>query len=368
MQDTSQYRSKSIQVLQRLDLEARSAQKMPRWQRTHYRAVRNWLGLYQADSSASQLEQVKGCLEAFFHLKEVEDWLGMKVVLQAEIDDSGYELHEQLHTWGYYQEQVAAYEQLLGRLDRALDSTILSGLGITSHTIGRYEQAIAYYERDLEIAEQLADVDREVSALSNMALAYHFLKEYGVAHQYHDRCLAKVDQVTDLAKQGAVFGNLGLTYKAQRNDERALECFERHLELARQAENQPGQGSALGNLGNLYRRLGRLDDGLRCYEDYLAIAVAMGDRWSQGAALHGLSNFQRDAGDFPASLQSALRSLVIFSDLNVPMEKTIGLFGRVRENLGEEVYQNLLAGYLASDVAKPDVDRVEMILKSQLAS
>ena len=365
MQDSSQYHTKSIQIFQYLNLEERSVQQLSRWQRTHYRAVKNWLVNYRINSSASRIEQIKGCLEAFFHLKEVEDWLGMKIILQAEMDDSGYELHEQLHIWGYYQEQISTYEKLLGRLDRALDSTILSGLGITSHTLGRYEQAIAYYERDLEIAEQLEDVDREVSALSNMALAYHFLKEYGMAQECHDRCLAKVDQIVNLAKRGAVFGNLGLTYKAKDDDERALECFERHLELARQAENQPGQGAALGNLGNLYRRLGRLDDGLRCYEEYLAIAVAMGDRWSQGAALHGLSNFQRDTGNFPAAVKSALRSLVIFSDLNVPMEKTIGLFGRVRENLEEEVYQNLLAGCLAADVAKPDAERVEMILKSQ---
>jgi tetratricopeptide (TPR) repeat protein len=162
-----------------------------------------------------------------------------------------------------------------------------------------------------------------------------------------------------------VFGNLGLTYKAQKNDERALECFERHLDLARQAKNQPGQGSALGNLGNLYRRLGRLDDGLRCYEEYLAIAVEMGDRWSQGAAFHGLSNFQRDLGEFSTALLSALKSLVIFSDLNVPMEKTIELCRRVRENLEEEVYQALLTKYLTSDLTNQEADRVKLILQSR---
>ena len=364
MQDSSQYHTKSIQILQNLNLEARSALPLPRWKRTRYRAVKNWLAHYQVNSSASQIEQVKGCLEAFFHLNEIEDWLGMKTILQAELDDSGYELHEQLHIWGYYQEQTNTYEKLLGRLDRALDSTILSGLGITSHTLGHYEQAIAYYEKDLGIVEQLKDIDGEVSALSNMALAYHFLEEYSVAQWYHDRCLVKVDQIPNLAKRGAVFGNLGLTYKAQNNDEKALECFERHLTLARQAKNQEGQGAALGNLGNLYRRLGRVDEGLQCYEEYLEIAVGMGDRWSQGAAFHGLSSFHRDQGDFSAALLSALRSLVIFSDLNVSIEKTLRLFRRICENLGEDVYQNLLEECLTSGLVKQDADRVKIILKS----
>jgi tetratricopeptide (TPR) repeat protein len=363
----NEHSMKSTEVWQELNSKLQALQATSHWQRIHYRAVKNWLTLYKYSAQATRLEQIKGYLEAFFHLKEVEDWLGMKAILQVEVDDSSYELHEQLHIWGYYQEQTDAYTQLLNRLDSGLDSTILSGLGITSHTLGKYEQAIGYYKRDLEIAEQLVDVDREVSALSNMALAYHFLQEYSVAQEYHDRCLAKVDQIDDLAKRGAVFGNLGLTYKAQKNDEKALECFERHLALARQAKNQEGQGAALGNLGSLYRRLGRIDDGRGCYEEYLAITVGMGDRWSEGAALHGLSNLQRDQGDLPAALLSALRSLAIFSDLNVPMDKTIGLVRRIRENLEKGVYQNMLADCLATGLVKSDANRVTMILaKSQL--
>ena len=92
--------------------------------------------------------------------------------------------------------------------------------------------------------------------------------------------------------------------------------------------------------------------------------VEMGDRWSQGAAFHGLSSFQRDQGDFSAALLSALRSLAIFSDLNVPMVKTLGLFPRIRKNLEEDVYQNLLEQCLASGLVKQDADRVKIILKS----
>ncbi|MCP2732678.1 hypothetical protein NJ959_30050, partial [Symplocastrum sp. BBK-W-15] len=46
----------------------------PRWKRTQYRAIVNWLTKYQAYENASNLEKVKGLSEAFYTFCNVEEW------------------------------------------------------------------------------------------------------------------------------------------------------------------------------------------------------------------------------------------------------------------------------------------------------
>lgn len=83
----------------------------PRWKRTHYRAVVNWLTKYEYKLDATNLEKVRGLLEAFHHLCEVEDWKRASVILNIK------QLHEQLSNGGYYHEQLDMYKRIIGKMN-----------------------------------------------------------------------------------------------------------------------------------------------------------------------------------------------------------------------------------------------------------
>ncbi|NJO40225.1 MAG: hypothetical protein HC865_06020 [Cyanobacteria bacterium RU_5_0] len=55
--------------------------------RLQYRAIANWLTDYTPKSDATNLEKVKGLLEAFYHLCNVKDWEKAKTtaILSMEI-------------------------------------------------------------------------------------------------------------------------------------------------------------------------------------------------------------------------------------------------------------------------------------------
>ncbi len=46
----------------------------PKWKRTQYRAVINWVTKYKPQPDSPTLEQLRGCLEAFHHLCAVGAW------------------------------------------------------------------------------------------------------------------------------------------------------------------------------------------------------------------------------------------------------------------------------------------------------
>ena len=59
----------SESILAELGIEPTKLKSIkPRWKRTQYRAIINWLTKYKPLPEASNLEKVKGLLEGFFHL------------------------------------------------------------------------------------------------------------------------------------------------------------------------------------------------------------------------------------------------------------------------------------------------------------
>ncbi len=93
--------------------------------RSYYRAVINWLMKYKANPKASNLEKVKGLLEAFYHLCEIEDWEKAKTIFLIRLSTSAKEyLCLQLGVWGYYKKQIQFCLEILSKLDVTLNLDI----------------------------------------------------------------------------------------------------------------------------------------------------------------------------------------------------------------------------------------------------
>ena len=74
----------------------------------HYIAVKNYLMDEDKPSpNAENIEKVKGLLEAFYHLCDVEDWVKASDLFMKRLSDSEKSLlHFQLDIWGYFQEEI----------------------------------------------------------------------------------------------------------------------------------------------------------------------------------------------------------------------------------------------------------------------
>lgn len=98
--------------------------RVPIEQLDHYIAVENYLtDNDEPPPDAAPIEQVRGYLQAFYHLCEVEDWEKASAILSIRLDTPTHEeLHNQLGTWGYYRELVNLYNRILGKLNPIWDT------------------------------------------------------------------------------------------------------------------------------------------------------------------------------------------------------------------------------------------------------
>lgn len=147
----------------------------PIWKRAHRRAAVNWLTKYHSPQAASNLQKVHGYLEAFHHLSVVGAWKESSEIILLQIDTpTQEELHKQLHTWGYYHQQIGLYKNLLGKLNYKWDVICLSGIGNAYDALGDNCQAFDYHSQHLQLARDNGDHKEVALALCNLGLEYPF--------------------------------------------------------------------------------------------------------------------------------------------------------------------------------------------------
>jgi tetratricopeptide (TPR) repeat protein len=195
------------------ELSIQSIKKLTVQQQTHLKAAFYWLKVYQSEPDASNLERVRGYLEAFHHLCEISAWQSASQILFTSTQTSnGKELHEQLSHWGYYSELIELYSGLIGKLNQTLDCTCWQGLGVAYRYVGQGDQAINCHNHQLEIARKIGNKLAEVQALGGLGSDYLSMGQYKAAFNLFQQYLAVACEIKARKEQGMALSYLGRSY------------------------------------------------------------------------------------------------------------------------------------------------------------
>jgi tetratricopeptide (TPR) repeat protein len=312
------------------------------WEIAERQAAVLWLTAYEPASNASNLEQVRGYLEAFDHYREVKDWQAAEAIAWTSLDTPTQEyLCWQLETWGYYQEEIPLYRKLLEISrktgDRQGEGAALGGLGNAYRSLSNYQQAINYYQQYLTIAREIGDRNGEGIALGNLANAYHCLGNYQQAINYHQQSLTIAREIGDRTGEGSTLGNLGNAYHDLGDYQQAIHYYQQHLTIACEIGDRAGEGNALGNLGIAYHSLGDYQQAINYHQQSLTIAREIGDRNGEGSTLGNLGIAYHCLGNYQQAINYHQQHLTIAREIgnrNGEGNALSGL-GTVYYNLGD---------------------------------
>ena len=95
----------ALPVLTQLGILPKYLRQMPPGhRRTQCRALINWLTRYRPSDSSDNLTQVKGYLQAFYHLCDIQEWERAFTLISTRLNTPTREmLHYQLKLWGLAQ-------------------------------------------------------------------------------------------------------------------------------------------------------------------------------------------------------------------------------------------------------------------------
>ena len=150
--------------------------------------------------------------------------------------------------------------------------TALYNLGIVYRRLGRYTDALAHYERAIDIYREIGDRNTEGGAVNNIGIVYLRLGRYDEAQAHFTRALAIHREIGDRTSEAVALTNLGTVAERTGQLGRARAYHEQALARYRRAGYRVGEGDASHGLGVVQARLGDTDGAL----DHLRHAVAIG--------------------------------------------------------------------------------------------
>lgn len=289
------------------------------WQSDHYIAAQMWRTAYQPESDASNLEQVRGYLEAFHHYCEVDDRESAAEIIFTRIDTpTNEQLHNQLGTWGYYREQVELYNQFLSLLDESdleWKAICFNGLGNFYCSQGDYALAIGFCQQSLAIASEIGDKAGISEALANLGIAYDYQGDYAHTIDLYQNSLAIAKEIGNKSFIGKILGNLGVVYFYQGDYARAIDFYQQSLEIAREIGDKAGISEVLCNLGNAYNSQGNHACAIDFYEQSLAIAREIGNKALIGTVLGNLGIAYNSQGEYARAIDFYEQDLAIAREM-----------------------------------------------------
>ncbi|MCL1471051.1 tetratricopeptide repeat protein [Argonema antarcticum] len=300
-----------------IDLATPQLADISPWEFAHYMAVENWLTEYQPKPDSSNLEQVRGYLEAFDHLCEVSDWEKASKILFIHLNLAHSKaLHEQLGTWGYYREQIEFYINLLHKVNRDLDCICLHGLGWAYCHLGQPRIAIDYHQRLLDVACEIQNRKAEAQARGGLGRIYFWcLDRFEIALQHYQEKLKIAGEICDRQQEIEALDGLASVYSVIGQHQKSIKYCQQALVIASEIGEVEMEVTISATIGSTYRLMGRPDKGLEFFQQILDAPYKIRDRHQEWSILHDTGAIYCTLGKHQNAIEYLEKALQIIQEL-----------------------------------------------------
>lgn len=238
-------------------------------------------------------------------------------LLRAEYYDTAYRLldtfdFDYLWLWGYCEKVVELRRQLEGRLANTFLQQLNAGnLGLALWSVGRYQEALARFERAVQLSRGRRDWKPMAAWLGNMGLCYYSMGQLDEAAVCQRRALRLDFWSRNTIGRGVRLCDLGVALRGLGMVTRSMRASERGLRFSQRSGDARVECNHLANLGHCHLLLEQVAEARRFFDRGLSIAVQLGSGAGKYYHYRGLAYCALKEGDPSAALRCALNAQAV---------------------------------------------------------
>ncbi|MGB3691833.1 MAG: tetratricopeptide repeat protein [Spirulinaceae cyanobacterium] len=254
----------------------------------------------------------------------------------------------------YLQETINYLDQPLKQVEKTQEKArILTLLGYSSATMGRYDKAVEFYEEALEISRQAKDSPCEVANLNHLSRTYVIKQSYSEAINYSQRALIMARQTGDRLGEANALANLGYSevFSARETErlepevyESAINYLEQGLAQSEKLGDRQSQALCFNSLGIAYVVLEKPATAISYLEKGIQSAQVSGDLYLQGLNFTYLAEAYHSLQDAGNAIFTGCLAMYLLEQISSrEWRQAAGLMTILQGHLGEEVFTEKLA-------------------------
>ena len=235
-----------------------------------------------------------------------------------------------------FAQAVAAYER-----DGNAPSTArtLSNIGVTCHSLGRYQEALVHYERALEILVTIDDPIQTAYTRSNIGNVYFIWGDYRKARELHEEAMPVLLTREQAGAHLTTAAELARALVELDEYHSATKLINELVPIATRLNSRAILANVHTINGRMHFRLGELDEAGREYEAGVRMGVEIGDPDRESVGYLGLAETAFAQGRHEQARDRAEQAGAIAERANLPLirARATEVLGRIHLATGEVV-------------------------------
>jgi DNA-binding SARP family transcriptional activator/tetratricopeptide (TPR) repeat protein len=221
----------------------------------------------------------------------------------------------------HWPDQHAVHLQALGAAERLADDHALAyshrGLGAAEYYLGRLDEALAHFQRALQLYAQLGDHAGQGVMHVNIAELFDARGDYADALRHSEHAFDQYQAAGHRVGQARALNGFGW-FRARLGDYTGLPHCERAFAMLEEEGNLVGAAHAMDSIAYIHRQLGDHRGAIASYQQAHDLYRQGGEADSQADALTRIGDIHRDNGDPGAARAAWQRALAILTQLSHP--------------------------------------------------
>ncbi len=213
----------------------------------------------------------------------------------------------------YYQRCLQIFEDISNKNGM---SKTLNNIGVMYSNLGDFPKAMGYHQRSLRMKEEIADTNGMAGAMNNIGLIYMNQGDYPKALSYFQQSLRIKEHYSDNRGIAQICNNIGLIYMRQGEYFEANECFSRSLNICEEISDKRGLAGILSNIGLIHMNQDNYLKALEYYRQSLIIKEELSDKKGMAATYNNMGEIYMNQLDYPKAMEYYQKSLAIYEEIS----------------------------------------------------
>jgi tetratricopeptide (TPR) repeat protein len=272
----------------------------------------------------------------------------------------------------YLQNTLEYFDEPLKQLAQTQEKArILTLLGYSQRTLGRYDRALAFHRQALTIATQAEDRSCEIANFNHLSRTCVYQKNYDEAISYSQRGLILARQFGDRLGEANALVNLGYSQVLAARQQATMEedsyseaigYLERGIELAHKQGDFSSQAFGYSSLGIAHVILGQPAEAIAVLTKGVELARYASNIYLQGLSVAYLAQAYYSIEEFALAVTYGCLGMYLLKQIEaLEWRQPRGLMVIVRGQIGESGFNEILAQNRSTIIAAIGVDGYDYI-------
>ncbi len=222
-----------------------------------------------------------------------------------------------------YQLSLSLYEKVQKSGTKEDKGYAAQLLGVCSKSVGKTEEAEAYYQEAITLFEENNDPYNQVEVLLNLATLYISEARFNEGGSVGIQALEIAEKNSLNDSKARSLNTIGLSFDYQDNFIEALGYYQQALAVYQEEKNQEGIGNSYNNIGVMYDLMNNTDSAIYYYSQSLRIDEKLGNDEGVAGSLINLALIEQQLENYDKADSLLSESLRIYEEKGTPEQIAI---------------------------------------------